>query len=77
MLIWWQSQRQWLKSWYVKVLAAGALLLGLATATVNIWGVRAINANVLPTATVAVSHALDREVRSDSADCSKLRCLLE
>lgn len=61
-LIWWQSQRQWLKTWYVKVLAAGALLLGLATAAVNIWGVRAINANMLPSATVAVSQALDREV---------------
>lgn len=61
-LLWWQSQRQWLKTWYVKVLAASALLLGLATAAVNIWGVRAINANMLPTATVAVSQALDREV---------------
>lgn len=66
-LIWWQSQRQWLRSWYVKVLAAGALLLGLATATANIWGVHAINANVLPSATVAVSQALDREVGSATA----------
>ena len=66
-LIWWQSQRQWLRSWYVKVLAAGALLLGLATATANIWGVHAINANVLPSATVAVSQALDREVGRSAA----------
>jgi hypothetical protein len=68
-LIWWQSQRQWLRSWYVKVLAAGALLLGLATATANIWGVHAINANVLPSATVAVSQALDREVGRIRCTC--------
>ena len=70
-LIWWQSQRQWLRSWYVKVLAAGALLLGLATATANIWGVHAINTNVLPSATMAVSQALDREVSSAAARVSR------
>ncbi len=61
-VVFWASQRKWLKTWYVKLLAAGAVLLGLATVAANVWGVRALNANVLPSATVAVSRALDREV---------------
>ena len=35
--------------------------MAATTAAANLWGVRALNNNVLPSATIAVSRALDRE----------------
>ena len=59
----WGAQRKWLKTWFVKLLASLALLVGLATAVTNVWGVRVLSHNVLPSATVSVSRMVDREVR--------------
>lgn len=58
----WGSQRKWLKTWYVKLLASVALVMGVATAVTNIWGVRALNHSAVPSATVSVSRLLNREV---------------
>ena len=58
----WSSQRKWLKTWYVKLLASVALVVGVATAVTNIWGVRVLNHSAVPSATVSVSRLLDREV---------------
>lgn len=59
-----ESTRKWLQTWYIKLLAAAALALGLATAVVNLWAVRSINANLLPQASVAASRMLQRDVSS-------------
>ena len=60
----WQSEgtRRLLRTWHVRLLAAAALALGLATAVVNLWAVRSINANLLPQVSAAASRALDRDV---------------
>ena len=62
----WRSEdvRRLLRTWYVRLLAAAALALGLATAVVNLWAVRSINANLLPQVSAAASRALDRDVSS-------------
>lgn len=57
-----EGMRRLLRTWHVRLLAAAALALGLATAVVNLWAVRSINANLLPQVSAAASRALDRDV---------------
>ena len=57
-----ESIRRLLRTWYVRLLAAAALALGLATALVNLWAVRSVNVNLLPQVSAAASRALDRDV---------------
>lgn len=47
---------------YTKLLGAVGILLLLATAAANVWGVRAVNESVLPGASHSVGVLLDREV---------------
>ena len=61
-MVFWEAQRKWLKTWYVKLLAVTSIALAILTAATNIWGVSALNRDVLPSAVVAVSQSLDREV---------------
>ena len=65
----WQSEdvRRLLRTWYVRLLAAAALALGLATAFVNLWAVRIVNTNLLPQVSAAASRALDRDVSTYSS----------
>ncbi|KAK9804274.1 hypothetical protein WJX72_004315 [[Myrmecia] bisecta] len=57
----WQEQR-WLKSWFSRVLLGVALFLGATTALGNLWGVRALNHQALPTACSVAARVLEREV---------------
>ncbi len=68
----WQSEdvRRLLRTWYVRLLAAAALALGLATAVINLWAVRSVNANLLPQVSAAASRALDRDVSPCLHTCS-------
>ncbi len=67
----WQSEgmRRLLRTWYVRLTAAAALALGLATAVINLWAVRSINASLLPQVSAAASRALDRDVSARLLTC--------
>ena len=67
----WQSKgmRRLLRTWYVRLTAAAALALGLATAVINLWAVRSINASLLPQVSAAASRALDRDVSARVLTC--------
>lgn len=67
----WQSDgmRRLMRTWYVRLTAAAALALGLATAIINLWAVRSINASLLPQVSAAASRALDRDVRARLLTC--------
>eukprot|EP00891_Asterochloris_glomerata_P005156 jgi/Astpho2/5156/Aster-x0241 len=62
MMLFWASQRKWLKRWYVKLLLGLALVLGITTAAANIWGVRHLNSNLLPSAQPQMAAMMAREV---------------
>ena len=64
----WRSEgmRRLLRMWYVRLTAAAALALGVATAVINLWAVRSVNAGLLPQVSAAASRALDRDVRSSA-----------
>lgn len=47
---------------YVKLLLGLALVLGITTAAANIWGVRHLNSNVLPSAQPQMAAMMAREV---------------
>jgi len=53
-----QRARRW-----VRAAVGFALVLALATAAGNVWGVHALNARVLPAAAARASHVLGRRVR--------------
>ncbi len=53
-----RSARRW-----VRAAVGFALVLALATAAGNVWGVHALNARVLPAAAARASHVLGRRVR--------------
>jgi len=61
--------RRLMRTWYVRLTAAAALALGLATAIINLWAVRSINASLLPQVSAAASRALDRDVRARLLTC--------
>eukprot|EP00884_Botryococcus_braunii_P001435 jgi/Botrbrau1/11292/Bobra.0038s0058.1 len=50
-------------AWWARSLAVGALLLGLLTAAINVGALRSVNRRLLPMATSAAAHALEREVK--------------
>ena len=47
---------------YVKLLLGLVLVLGITTAAANIWGVRHLNAKVLPSAQPQMAAIMAREV---------------
>ncbi len=47
---------------YVKLLLGLALVLGITTAAANIWGVRHLNSNLLPSAQPQMAAMMAREV---------------
>ena len=61
-----ESTRIWLKKWYIRLLAAAALALGLATAVVNMYAVPSINSRLLPQASAMTSRVFQRNVRFHS-----------
>ena len=59
----WEAQRRWLSHTLARTALWVGLLLGVATAAANMWGVPAINQRLLPLATQQAAVVLQREVR--------------
>ena len=64
-VIFWEAEstRVWIRKWYVRIVAAAALALGLATAVVNLYAVPSVNSNMLPQISASASRVLQRDVR--------------